>query len=63
MHVQRRDMCTGFLWGKTRKKRLLEILTHRWEDNLKIDLKETGWVWTGISRLRKGTTGRLLSTQ
>jgi len=31
---------------------------HRWEDNIKVYLQEVGCgVWTGLSWLRKGTSG------
>jgi hypothetical protein len=30
---------------------------HRWEDNNKMDLSESGW---GVIRFRIGTSGRLL---
>ena len=34
---------------------------HRWEDNMKIDLKEVGFgVWTESRWLRRGTDGRHL---
>jgi hypothetical protein len=34
---------------------------HGWEDNLKMDLRETGWMaWTGFIWLRKETSGGLL---
>jgi hypothetical protein len=33
---------------------------HRWEDNIKMDLKEIGGrIWTGFIWLRIGTSGRL----
>jgi hypothetical protein len=34
----------------------------RWEDNIKMDLKEVGWggAWTGLIWLRIGTGGGLL---
>jgi hypothetical protein len=33
----------------------------RWEDNIKMDLKEVGWgAWTGLIWLRTGTVGGLL---
>jgi hypothetical protein len=33
----------------------------RWEDNMRMDLKEIGGkVWTGFIWLRAGTSGRLL---
>jgi hypothetical protein len=41
--------------------RPLERPRGRWEDNIKMDLKEVGWVaWTGLSWLRIGTGGVLL---
>jgi hypothetical protein len=30
--------------GRPEGKRLLRRLGHRWEDNIKMDLRETGWV-------------------
>jgi hypothetical protein len=34
---------------------------HRWEDNIKMDLREVGWeAWTGSVWLRIGTGGKLL---
>jgi hypothetical protein len=33
----------------------------RWEDNIKMDLKEVGWdAWVGLMWLRIGTGGGLL---
>jgi hypothetical protein len=44
--------------------RKLERITrrsrHRWEDNLRMDLREISWVWTGFTWLRIGTIGGLL---
>jgi hypothetical protein len=35
---------------------------HRWEDNIKMFLKEVGWerVWTVVIWIRIGKSGRLL---
>jgi hypothetical protein len=34
---------------------------HKWVDNIKMDLRERGWVvWTGSIWLRIGTSGGLL---
>jgi hypothetical protein len=36
---------------------------HRWEDGIKMDLREIGWLgggWSGLSWLRIGTGGGLL---
>jgi hypothetical protein len=40
---------------------LLVIPRCRWENNIKMDLKEVGWgAWTGLIWLRIGTGGGLL---
>jgi hypothetical protein len=42
-------------------KRLLGRPKHWWVDNIKINLREIGWVlWTGSMWLRIGTSGGLL---
>ena len=38
-------------------------LRHRWEDNIKMDLKLVGRAWTGLTWLRTGTSDRLLRMQ
>jgi hypothetical protein len=49
------------LVGKTEGKRPLGKPKRRWEDNIKMDLREVGYgVWTGSSWLRMGTGGRHL---
>jgi hypothetical protein len=49
------------LVGKPEGKRPLGRPRRRWEDGIRMDLKETGWgVWSGSIRLRIGTGGRLL---
>jgi hypothetical protein len=51
------------LIGKPEGKRLLGIPRHKWEDNIKMDLKEVGLgrvAWTGSIWLRTGTVGGLL---
>jgi hypothetical protein len=49
------------LVGKPEGKRSVGILTLMWEDNIKINLREIGWVvWTGLNLLRIGTSGGLL---
>jgi len=40
-------MCMWFWWGKTEGERPLKGPRHRWEDNIKIDLK-------GIRREKSG---------
>jgi hypothetical protein len=46
------------LVGKPEGRRPLGRPRRRWEDNIKIDLREVGWgVWTGSIWLRIGTGG------
>jgi hypothetical protein len=44
------------LVGKPEGRRPLGRPRHRWEDNIKTDLREVG-VWTGLGWLRIGTGG------
>jgi hypothetical protein len=47
--------------GKVQRKKPLERPRHRWEDGIKMDLREIGWgVWSGFTWLRVGTVGGLL---
>jgi hypothetical protein len=50
--------------GKARRKKTTWKPRHRWEDGIKMDLEEIGWVcvcvWSGFTRLRIGTVGGLL---
>jgi hypothetical protein len=49
--------------GKLEGTRPLGRPRRRWEDNIKIDLREVGWgggAWTGSICLRIGTGGKLL---
>jgi hypothetical protein len=51
------------LVGKPEGKRSLGRPRRRWEDGIKMDLREIGWgggVWSGFSWLRVGTVGGLL---
>jgi hypothetical protein len=49
------------LEGKPEGRRPLGRHRCRWEDNIKMDLREVGWgVWTGSIWLRIGTGGELL---
>jgi hypothetical protein len=46
------------LVGKPEGRRPLGRPTHRWEDNIKINLTEVGWrAWTGSIWFRTGTGG------
>jgi hypothetical protein len=47
--------------GKAKRKRPLERPRRRWEDGIRIDLRETVWgVWSGFDWLTTGTVGGLL---
>jgi hypothetical protein len=49
------------LVGNPEGKRPLERPRRRWENGIKIDLREIGWVvWSGFTWLRIGTVGGLL---
>jgi hypothetical protein len=41
-------------------KRPLGRYTYRMDDNIKMDLQEVGWAWTGLIWLRVGTGGDLV---
>jgi hypothetical protein len=49
------------LVGKPEGKRPLGRPRRRWEDGIKMDLREIGWgVWSGLTWLRIGIVGGLL---
>jgi hypothetical protein len=48
------------LVGRPEGRRPLGRPRRRWEDNIKMDLQEVGWAWTGLIWLRIGTGGGLL---
>jgi hypothetical protein len=49
------------LTGRPDGKRALERPKRRWEDNIKMDLKEVEWeAWIGLIWLSIGTGGGLL---
>jgi hypothetical protein len=49
------------LVGQPEGKRQLGSSRRRWEDGIKMDLRELGWgVWSGFTWLRIGTVGGLL---
>jgi hypothetical protein len=48
------------LVGRPEGRRTLGGSRRRWEDNIKMDLQDVGWAWTGLSWLRIGTGGGLL---
>jgi hypothetical protein len=58
-HERGEEHVEGF-GGKARRKRPLGRPRNRWEDGIKIDVRETGWgVWSGFTWLRIGTGGGL----
>jgi hypothetical protein len=63
-HVKRMGETRGayeILVGRPDGKRPLGRSRRRWEDNIKMDLEEVGWVWTGLIWFRIRTGGGLLS--
>jgi hypothetical protein len=63
-HVARMAETRGayrILVGRPEGRRPLGRPRRRWEDNIKMNLREVGWeAWTGLSWLRIGTGGGLL---
>jgi hypothetical protein len=54
-------MYTTFWLENLQGKRPLGRPRHRWEDNIRMDIREIGGkVWTGFIWLRIGISGRLL---
>jgi hypothetical protein len=57
----RRGMYICFLVGKPERKRPLGRPRRRWEDNIKMELREIGRVvWTGLNWLKVRANGRPL---
>jgi hypothetical protein len=49
------------LVGKPEGKKPLRRRKHRWEDGIRMDLREIGWGWwIGFNWLRTGIGGKLL---
>jgi hypothetical protein len=46
--------------GKSEGKRPLGRPKHRWENGIRMDLREIGWGWTGFRWLKIGNGGGLL---
>jgi hypothetical protein len=49
--------CLQVLVGRPKGKKLLRRLRHRWEDNIKMDLREIGinganWMWLAQDRVQ-----------
>jgi hypothetical protein len=58
-HGERRN-ADRILVGKPETKRPLGRFRRRWEDNIKMDIRQDWVVWTGLIWLRIGTSGGLL---
>jgi hypothetical protein len=55
------EKCTRFWWESQKETDNLEDPRRRWEDGIRMDLREIGWgVWIGFDWLRIGTGGELL---
>ena len=51
----------GFWWANLREGDHMEDPAIRWEDKIKMDLRDVGWeAWTGSICHRIGTVGELL---
>jgi hypothetical protein len=51
------------LVGKPEGKRALGRPRRKWEDNIRMDVRSDGVVWTGLIWLRIGTSGGALCTR
>jgi hypothetical protein len=40
---ERRGKCAGFWWESQKKRDNSEDPRHRWEDGIRMDLREIGW--------------------
>jgi hypothetical protein len=58
-HGEQESACR-ILMGKPEGKRPLRRPRHRWDDNIKMDLRQDGVVWAGFIWLRTETSGGLL---
>jgi hypothetical protein len=52
----------NILVGKPKGKKPFGRPWYRWENKIRIDLRETGWEVTGCIWIRKGIVGTVLST-
>jgi hypothetical protein len=56
-HMGERRNVYRVLMGRPKGKRPIERPRRRWEDGIKMDLREIGWGWSGFSWLRLGIVG------
>jgi hypothetical protein len=58
---ERGETSTGFWWEIPKEKIPHGIPRRRWEDGIKMDLREIGWgVQSGFNWLRRGIVGEVL---
>jgi hypothetical protein len=58
---ERGETCIGLCWESRKEKRPLGRPRRRWEDGIKMGLREIDCgVWSGYTWLRIGTVGGLL---
>jgi hypothetical protein len=58
---ERRENFTRFWWESQKVRDYSEDPRRKWEDGIRMDLREIGWgVWIGFDWLRRGTGGGLL---
>jgi len=63
-HTRERRGGYGVLIGKSERKRPLGRRRRKWEDNIRVDLKESRWESVDLFDLvQTGTTGGVLSTR
>jgi hypothetical protein len=58
--MEKKKNAHRILVGKSEVKRPLRTLRSRWKDNIKRELIEIGYGWTGLIWLRTGTCGGIL---
>jgi hypothetical protein len=58
---ERREKMYKVLMGQPKGKRPLGRPRRRWEDGIRMDIRDIGWgVWIGFDWIRTGTSGGLL---
>jgi hypothetical protein len=52
--IREKRNASRILVGKPEGKKKLGRPTCRWQDNVKMNVREVGWVWTGLIKLKIG---------